>query len=128
MENKVLTVILSIIFSTISFAKIIKKSDQLYVKSTHREEPIHLINNLIKEGSVSKITIFGNGSINLLSFAKKGGDEKIYSVDEKGFAYAIEPFASFTIEKTTKDGRFQFHQKPAKQYYVNSEGFFLLIP
>lgn len=125
MTYKVQLIMVLMIFSTMSFAKIIKKSDQLYVKSSHGEEPITLVNNLMKEGSISKITIFANGSINLLSFAKKGGSEKIYSVDEKGFAYAIEPFASYTIEKMTQDGRFQFHQRPAKQYYVNAEGFFL---
>lgn len=106
-------------------AKIIQNDDEFSIQTQKGVTPIFMVNKLIKENAVSKIKVYANGNIHLLSFSKGDEIEKLYSVDEKGYIYAIEPFSSFTVLKVENDGQIQFKEKPGVKYKVSSNGFFL---
>lgn len=125
MKKMLSTLLLLSALVPIAQAKIIKEKYDFLIVTKKGESPIFMVNKLIKEKSVSRIKIYGNGDIHLLSFAKDGEEEKLYSVDDKGYIYAIDPFSSFTVSKVEKDGGFQFKEKPGVKYKVSSNGFFL---
>lgn len=87
--------------------------------------PLTLVNNMLKQQLISKVKIYEDGNIHLISFSKKGEKVKIYSVDEKGFIYDISPFSKYSISSTNKQGQFEFSEEPGRKYTVNPEGFFL---
>jgi hypothetical protein len=124
MKKHIFTVAVLLV-STSLFAKIVKKEDGLYIESKESQSPIESINHLVRLGSVKKLTIYGNGNINLVSFAKGNGPLKLYSVDLKGFIYAIEPFSSYRISEVHPDGSFRFQEFPNRKYKINDQGYFL---
>lgn len=106
-------------------AKIIQQNDEFAIETKKGVAPIFMVNKLIRENSISRIKVYGNGNVHLLSFAKNGESEMLYSVDEKGFIYSIKPFSSYTVSKVEADGMFQFEEKPGIKYKITSSGFFL---
>lgn len=114
------------LFVSTAQAKIVLVEDKLYLREDGKQVPIFLVNELIKKNSISKVKLYGGGNVNIISFAKNGEKEKIYSVDSKGYVYAIEPFANYEVADVDTDkGHFRFKQEPKRKYRVNSKGFFL---
>ena len=113
---------LSLLFSQLSFAKITTTKDLYYITTSKGEIPLISVNTMIQEKTISKISLFGNA--NLISFATKDGAPKLYSVDEKGFTYSIEPFSTYTVKSVGEDGKFQFKEVPGRKYTVDAKGFF----
>lgn len=125
MKTMLSTLLLSLSLISIVEAKIIRENDEFSIETKKGVAPIFMVNKLIKENAISKIKIYGNGSIHLLSFAKDGESEMLYSVDEKGYIYAIKPFSSYTVSNIESDGKFEFKEKPGMKYKVTASGFFL---
>lgn len=124
MKTSITFLALMVFFSTSAFAKIIIAKNQLFIQTKTGEVPLMSVNDQIKAKKISNIKIYGNGSAHLISFATNKDVVKLYSVDEKGFIYAIEPFASYTVATTEADGKFQFNEVPGRKYIVDSKGFF----
>lgn len=115
----------TLILSSSAFAKIVSNDHRYFVSTNGKEQPIHLLNSLIENKQVSAIKIYAGGNINVISFAKKGGAEKLYSIDDKGYMYAIEPFANYRINKIDRDNMIRFAEAPSKRFFVNNKGFFI---
>ena len=116
---------LLILFSFSAFAKITTSKDNYFIQTPEGDIPLMSVNAMVKEKTISKISLYGNGSANLISYATKNGPVKLYSIDAKGFTYSIEPFASYTVTNTDPDGKFQFKEVPKRKFFVDSKGFFL---
>lgn len=114
-----------IVFVFPAWAKISIKDHQLFMDDSSSSFPLTLVNNMLKQQLISKVKIYEDGNIHLISFSKKGEKVKIYSVDEKGFIYDISPFSKYSISSTNKQGQFEFSEEPGRKYTVNPEGFFL---
>ena len=123
--KRILSSLLFILVSTHAFAKIVISEDKLYLRKGGDSIPLVFVNDLIEKKLVSEVKLFGKGDIHLISFAKNGEKEKIYSVDEKGYVYSIEPFASYSIKDINKKGLVEFKQAPGKRYRINSKGIFV---
>jgi hypothetical protein len=108
-----------------AFAKIVLIEDKLFLRHQGKQLPLLMVNELISKKEISKVKLFGGGDIRLLSFAKKGESEKLYSVDEKGFVYAIEPFTTYEVTQVDEKGMIHFKQKPGKRFRIDPNGFFL---
>ena len=124
MKTFVILLVLSILLSATANAKVIISKDIYYIENKNGNIPLLSVNAMIKEKSISKIVLYGNGSANLISFATKNGPVKLYSIDEKGFTYSIEPFASYNVTSTDQDGKFEFKEVPKRKYYIDAKGFF----
>lgn len=122
---KCLFLFAALLISVSAFAKIITVDNRVYLRSKGKQVPVFLVNSLIEKGEVSKLKLYGDGEVHMISFAKSGEKEKLYSVDEKGFMYTIEPFSSYEVSTVENDGRFRFKQVPKKKFRVNEKGFFL---
>lgn len=116
---------LLIVLKSAAFAKIVMIDDKVYLRNDGRQVPVFLVNELIEKGKVKKVHLFGEGKVHLISFATKNEREVLYSVDNQGYIYAIEPYAKFSVEKITDGGRFRFKQQPGKDYRVTDKGFFI---
>lgn len=114
-----------LMLSTSAFSAIISEKGKLYIRSKNGKAPIIKVNDLLEKEQVKNLKLFGNGDVNLLSFKTDKTDEKLYSVDEKGFIYSIEPFASYDVTRVHQDGKVEFKQEPKKKYRINEKGFFL---
>lgn len=125
MKTSLSLLALSLIFSTSAFAKIVKEKNRLFVESKNSKTPIHMVNTLLKEKKISKLKTYNNGKVHVISFAKHDGPEKLYSVDEKGYIYSIEPFSNYSISNVDENGKFQFKEVPNRKYIVDAKGFFL---
>ena len=108
-----------------AFAKIVMIDDKVFVRKDGRQVPVFVVNDLIGNGKVKKVHLYGEGKVHLISFSIKSEPEVLYSVDDQGYIYAIEPFAKFSVEKVSESGRFQFKQQPGKEYRVTDKGFFI---
>ncbi|HXH31385.1 MAG TPA: hypothetical protein VNJ01_11275 [Bacteriovoracaceae bacterium] len=111
--------------SHLAHAKVIYKNNQLFVETKGKQVPVLTVNTLISENKIEAIKLFADGQVNAISFAKKGEKEKIYSIDEKGFAYSLEPFASYKVQKTDPKGFITFKEFPKRKYRVTEKGFFI---
>lgn len=125
MKNLMTLLSLSVFFSTSAFAKIIVNKNLLYIQTSTEVAPLTTVNDLIKQNSISNLKMYGNGSAHIISYAIKKDVVKLYSVDEKGFTYAIEPFSSYNVSNTDEQGKFQFNEIPGRKFVVDSKGFFL---
>jgi len=125
MKKSLTMLTLMTFFATSAYAKVFIHKDKYFIKTLQGGTPLLSVNELLKEESISRIKIYGNGNAHLISFSKNNGPEKLYSVDENGFTYAIEPFTSYSVSSAEEDGRFQFNEIPGRKYRVNSKGFFL---
>jgi hypothetical protein len=108
-----------------AFAKIAVKGDKVFIESKGERTPLMMVNSMIKKKEISKLKLYGSGAANVISFAKKGEDEKLYSVDRNGFIYAIEPFSNYEVNQVDSDGLVQFKEVPGKSYRITSKGFFI---
>ena len=124
MKTSVVLLTLSFLLPTSIYAKIISSNDLYYIQTRKGNVPVMSVNKMISEKNISNIKIYGNGMPHLISFAKKNGPVKLYSVDEIGYIYSIEPFTSYTVSTTEDDGQFQFNEVPGRKYNVDSKGFF----
>jgi hypothetical protein len=106
-------------------AKIINREGVFFLGSGSESTPIIMLNELIQQKKVSQIILYAQGSIHLLSFAKEGEKPKLYSVDAKGFIYALDPYMNYDVSKVNSNGTFEFKQRPGLSYHVSSKGFYL---
>lgn len=111
--------------TTSSFARILLEKDGLYIETSKGKNSIFMVNKMIKEDSISQLKMYGNGRAHLISFSKNKGPSQLYSVDAKGYIYAIKPFTNFSISNVDDHGKFQFFEMPGRKYSVNEKGFFL---
>lgn len=117
---------LSFLITTSSaFAKITIKDKKIFIEDKSTSTPLLAVNDMLKDKSISKLKTYDDGKIHLISFAKKDGPVKLYSVDEKGFIYDIAPFSGYTVTKINDKGQFEFAEVPNRKYTVSSKGFYL---
>lgn len=116
---------LLIVLKSSAFAKIVMIDDKVFLRKDGRQVPVFLVNELIDKEKVKKVHLYGEGKVHLISFAIKNEREILYSVDENGYIYAIEPFAKFSVDKITENGGFKFKQQPGKEYRITDKGFFI---
>lgn len=124
MKTSLALLILAFLLPSSIYAKIISSNDLYYIQTRKGNVPVMSVNKMISEKTISHIKIYGNGMPHLISFATKNGPVKLYSVDERGFIYSIEPFTSFTVSTTEDNGQFQFNEVPGRKYNVDTKGFF----
>ena len=123
--KKILFFVFIFIFSFSAWTKISIKNHQLFIDTFSESAPLFLVNNMLKNQLISNLKLYENGNIHLISFSKKGGEVKIYSVDEKGYIYDIAPFSKYSISLTDKQGKFEFAEIPGRKYSISPKGFFL---
>lgn len=116
---------LSFILSSSVFARIVEDNKQLYVETSSGKAPITMLNNMIKSKTVTKLKTYDNGKVHLISFSKHNGPTKLYSVDEKGYIYSIEPFTNYSVSNIEDNGKFQFREIPNRKFVVDAKGYFL---
>lgn len=124
MKKFCLTLLALMSFS--AFGKIIHKEDMFFIETNGDLVPIVMVNELIQNKKVSAVKLYDSGNVNMITFAKHGGRVKNYSVDHKGFAYAIEPFTSHRVEMIDKRGLIRFAEYPGRKYYITKDGFFII--
>jgi hypothetical protein len=125
MKNLITLLSLSVFFSTSVFAKIVVDKNLLYIQTSTETVPLSTVNDMIKQNAISNLKMYGNGSAHIISYAVKKDVVKLYSVDEKGFTYAIEPFSSYNVSNTDEEGKFQFNEIPGRKFIVDPKGFFI---
>ena len=125
MKTSLSLITLSLVLSTSAFARIVKEKNRLFVETRQSKTPIHMVNTMLKDKSISKLKTYEDGKIHVISFSKHDGPVKLYSVDEKGYIYSIEPFSNYSISKVDNNGRFQFNEVPNRKYVVDAKGYFL---
>lgn len=124
--TKTLALLPILSFVTFSaYAKIVIRNDQVYLQSSGEQKPLVMVNELIQSKAISKIKLYGGGEVRMISFAKNEKKEKLYSVDQKGFVYSIEPFTNYTVSKVNPGGTVEFKEKPGRRYKVDKNGYFL---
>jgi hypothetical protein len=116
---------LLLVLKSTAFAKIVMMDDKVYLRKDGRQVPVFIVNELIEKEKVKKVHLYGEGKVHLISFAKKGEKEKLYSVDDQGYIYAIEPFAKYKVDKIVDNGHFVFHEVPGKKFRVTDKGYFV---
>lgn len=117
--------VLSALLTTSAFAKITTKDHKFFVESKGNRHPISMLNSLVEKKAISAVKLYANGNVHMLSFAKNGEKEKVYSVDEQGYMYSIKPFTDYQVSKVSSDGKVKFKQDTKRSYKVNPKGFFL---
>ena len=105
--------------------KIIKKEDGIFIQTGELEKEIFLVNQLIKKGDLSSLTIYQDGRLNLISFKTTLNTKKLYSVDSKGFIYDIKPYSGYEISEISPSQYFKFKEIPKKYFSVDKNGFFI---
>ena len=125
MKSALTFIALLIVLKSTAFAKIVMIDDKVYLRKDGQQIPVFVVNDLIEKEKVKKVHLFGDGKVHLISFAEKGEKEKLYSVDDKGYIYAIEPYAKYKVSKVVDKERFVFQEVPNKQFRVTSKGFFI---
>jgi hypothetical protein len=124
--NKTLALIpMLALFTFSAYAKVVFTKDRLYLQKKGEQLPLSFVNEMIENKAISKIKLYGGGDVRMISFAKEDDKEKIYSVDEKGYVYSIEPFTSYSVSKVNSNGTVEFKQQPGRKYRISKEGFFL---
>jgi hypothetical protein len=104
---------------------IVKKADGIYVQKDQKEKEIFLVNQLIKKGELSNLTLYHNGGLNLISFKTNLNNKKLYSVDSKGFIYDIKPYSDYQIAEIYPSLHFKFKELPKKIFWIDDNGYFL---
>ncbi len=113
------------LFKSTAFAKIVMIDDKVYLRKDGKQVPVFLVNEFIDQGKVKKVSLYGEGKLHLISFSIKKESEVLYSVDDQGFIYAIEPFSKYSVMNITDSGNFQFRERAGKLYRVTDKGFFI---
>lgn len=113
------------VLKSTAFAKIVMVDDRVFMRNDGKQIPVFLVNELIDKEKVKKVNLYDGGRLHIISFAIKNEPEKLYSVDEQGYIYAIEPFSKFRVDRVSDNGRFQFREMPGKMFRVTSKGFFI---
>ena len=116
---------LLIVLKSTAFAKVVMIDDKVYLRKDGQQVPVFVVNDLIEKEKVKKVNLFGDGKIHLISFAVGKEEEKLFSIDDKGFIYAIEPFAKYRVKDVFDNERFVFKEVPGKRFRVNGKGFFI---
>lgn len=116
---------LTFLLSSSAFAKIVVNSNSFFVESKGNRKPIALLNTMAENKEISEVKLFSEGRVNLVAFSKNGEKEKIYSVDEDGFIYSIEPFTNYRVKHIDSEGIVTFKEEPKRRYRINTKGFFL---
>ncbi len=124
MKTSLSLIALSLVLSTSAFAKIVKEKNRLFIETSTSKSPIHMVNSMIEKKAISKLKMYDSGKVHLLSFSKHNGPTRLYSVDEKGYIYSIEPFSNYEVSNV-ENGKFQFKEVPNRKYVVDAKGFFL---
>jgi len=107
-------------------SKIVNQNGEFFVVNNQERIPIFIVNQLIEKGELSRIKLYGAGSAHLISFKKNNDkEEKLYSVDEKGFIYSISPFTDYSVTDVDELGNFKFRETQNKKFFINPKGFFL---
>lgn len=125
MKSALTFIALLIVLKSTAFAKIVMIDDKVYLRKDGQQVPVFVVNELIEKEKVKKVHLFGEGRIHLISFAEEGEKEKLYSVDEKGYIYAIEPYSRYRVSKVVDKERFVFKEEPKKNFRVTNKGFFI---
>ena len=125
MKNVSVLLLSAFLFNSPAFAKIVVQKNKVFIEGDGNRTPLSLVNEMIKKKEISKLKLYGAGKANVISFAKKGEKEKLYSVDKKGFVYAIDPFSKYEVKKVDDKGLVQFKEVPGKSYKITSQGFFI---
>lgn len=113
------------VLKSTAFAKIVMIDDKVFLRKEGKQVPVFLVNSFIEKGKVKKVNLYDDGRLHVISFAVKGEKEKLYSIDDQGFAYSIEPFARYQVDKVTDNGNFEFRELPGKHFRVTDKGFFI---
>ncbi len=108
-----------------AFAKVVMIDDKVYLRKDGKQVPVFLVNELIEKEKVKKVNLFGDGKVHIISFAIKKEKEKLYSIDDQGFLYAIEPYVKYRVDKITDAGEFHFKELPGKSFRVTEKGYFI---
>ncbi len=108
-----------------AFAKVVMIDDRVYLRKDGKQVPVFLVNELIDQEKVKKVNLYGDGKIHIISFTIKNEKERLYSIDDQGYIYSIEPYAKYNVNKITDAGEFSFKEVPGKQYRVTEKGFFI---
>lgn len=116
---------LLMVLKSAAFAKIVMIDDKVFLRKDGKQVPVFLVNELIEKEKVTKVNLYGEGKIHLISFAIKDEKEILYSVDDQGFIYAIEPYAKYRVDRITDAGEFQFKEVPGKHFRVTEKGFYI---
>lgn len=124
MKKSLFLITLSLVLSTSAFARIVKEKNRLFIETNTSKSPITMVNEMIKNNTISKLKMYDSGKVHLLSFSKHDGPTKLYSVDERGYIYSIEPFSNYEVSNVD-NGKFQFKEVPNRKYVVDAKGFFL---
>jgi hypothetical protein len=120
---KIYLILAALLISAPTFAKIVRQGDQLFVESKGKLSPLGMLNVLIQNKEVSKVKLYDDGQLHLVSFAKGPEKEKLYSVDERGYTYAIKPYADYQVEKVLSD-KVEFKERPGRTFKITSSGLF----
>jgi hypothetical protein len=125
MKNKLILTVLILLISSSSFAKIIYSNKKLFIEQDGHRTPVEMVNQLIKEGKITKVRLFRKGEVHMISFSNDKAPEKLFTVDEKGFIYTLEPYTNYNIKEVRRDGKFSFEEVPGRLFEVSKEGLFL---
>lgn len=106
-------------------AKVVMIDDQVYLRNDGKQLPVFLVNELIDKEKVKKVNLYDEGRLHIISFAVKGESEKLYSVDDQGYVYSIDPYSGYKVDRVTSKGLFQFKELPGRKFRVTSKGFFI---
>lgn len=113
------------VLKSTAFAKIVMIDDKVFLRKDGKQVPVFLVNDFIDRGKVKKVNLYDDGKLHIISFAVKGERERLYSVDEQGYMYSIEPFSRYQVDKVSDNGRFEFRELPGKHFRVTEKGFFI---
>lgn len=125
MKSALTLISLLIVLKSTAFAKVVIIDDKVYLRKDGQQIPVFMVNEMIEKEKVNKVNLFGEGRIHLISFASKGENEKLYSIDDKGYIYSIEPFSKYKVNKVVDKERFVFQEVPKKKFRVTEKGFFI---
>lgn len=113
------------VLKSTAFAKIVMIDDRVYLRHDGKQTPVFLVNELIDKDKVKRVNLYDGGRLHIISFAIGNEPEKLYSVDASGYAYSIEPFSKYKVDRVSDNGRFQFREVPGKMYRVTDKGYFI---
>jgi hypothetical protein len=125
MKNALISLSLLLVFMSSAFAKIVMVDDKVFLRKDGKQVPIFLVNDYIEHGKVKKVHLYGDGNLHIISFAIKKQPEKLYSVDDQGFIYSIEPYSRYSVNKITDADKFEFRELPGKHFRVTDKGYFI---
>ena len=125
MKSALTFISLLIVLKSTAFAKIVMIDDKVYLRKDGQQVPVFVVNELIEKEKVKKVNLFGDGKVHLISFAAKGEEEKLFSVDNKGYIYAIEPYTKYRVSKVLDKDHFVFKEVPKKKFRITDKGFFI---